>query len=432
MPSKCLLILLDGLGDRSYPELNRQTPLQAASTPNLDSLAAQGATGLYHATTLGQALPSEIAHFALFGYDLHDFPGRGALEALGAGLTLQDDEIAMLAHFALLGERDNALFLKKNKPPNLDPEFLNACFSAVGDYVAEDIHIRLVQTKGAFAVLTMQGAVSPYITDTDPMREGAFLPAPLPLAAHAHDPAAQATARALKEYLLAAREKIIALQGEASPPRLSGIVTQRPGKFTPVQPFSERYGLRGAMLASGVMYAGLGRFLGLDVFPAKDTDAPGRDFAQRLFQARDVLQTHDFIHVHTKAPDQAAHTKSPQTKMQVIEALDRGLGEALPTLLDDPEILLIVTADHSTPSSGPLIHSGESVPIAMHGRGVRVDDVTKFDEIAPANGALGHVRGGEVMLLLLNHLERARLAGIMDAPAPQLFWPGDYPPFRIE
>ena len=40
--------------------------------------------GLFHATELGQALPSETAHFALFGYSLHEFPGRGPLEALGA------------------------------------------------------------------------------------------------------------------------------------------------------------------------------------------------------------------------------------------------------------------------------------------------------------------------------------------------------------
>ncbi|MCI5125709.1 MAG: hypothetical protein D3925_14850, partial [Candidatus Electrothrix sp. AR5] len=36
---RCLLILLDGLGDRAYPELGDRTPLQAAHTPNLDNFA---------------------------------------------------------------------------------------------------------------------------------------------------------------------------------------------------------------------------------------------------------------------------------------------------------------------------------------------------------------------------------------------------------
>ena len=63
MAKKCILILLDGLGDRAYEELNYLTPLQAAKTPTLDRLAAGGANGLYHAAMLGQALPSENAHF---------------------------------------------------------------------------------------------------------------------------------------------------------------------------------------------------------------------------------------------------------------------------------------------------------------------------------------------------------------------------------
>ena len=45
---KIILILLDGLGDRSYKVLDDLTPLQAASTPNLDRLAYLGSNGLFH------------------------------------------------------------------------------------------------------------------------------------------------------------------------------------------------------------------------------------------------------------------------------------------------------------------------------------------------------------------------------------------------
>jgi 2,3-bisphosphoglycerate-independent phosphoglycerate mutase len=50
---KIILILLDGLGDRSYQALNRLTPLQCASTPNLDALAEKGSNGLFHAASPG-------------------------------------------------------------------------------------------------------------------------------------------------------------------------------------------------------------------------------------------------------------------------------------------------------------------------------------------------------------------------------------------
>ncbi|MCK5303500.1 MAG: phosphoglycerate mutase, partial [Candidatus Thorarchaeota archaeon] len=43
-----ILVVLDGLGDRPVIKLGGLTPLQAAKTPNLDQLAAEGQTGLMY------------------------------------------------------------------------------------------------------------------------------------------------------------------------------------------------------------------------------------------------------------------------------------------------------------------------------------------------------------------------------------------------
>ena len=83
---RCILLLLDGRGDRSHPVLDGKTPLQSAHTPNLDKIAAIGMNGLFHTHLQGAALPSELAHFLMFGYRMEDFPGRGVVEALGEGL----------------------------------------------------------------------------------------------------------------------------------------------------------------------------------------------------------------------------------------------------------------------------------------------------------------------------------------------------------
>ena len=55
-----------------------------------------------------------------------------------------------------------------------------------------------------------------------------------------------------------------------------------------------------------------------------------------------------------------------------------------------------------------------------------------FDEISAAGGVLGPVRGRELMYLILNHLDRAKLRGLMDTPVDQPYWPGRYAPFRVE
>lgn len=432
---KCVLILLDGLGDRSYQAFNHQTPLQAAHTPNLDRMATAGANGLYHAAELGLALPSENAHFAIFGYDQADFPGRGALEALGAGVELADHDVALLVHFSTISSDGGIFYLKKDTPPATAGEIENL-IPAIEHFTWQDIDITFYHIKGLFGVLKLKGDVSPYITDTNPMRDNAFVMNLLPWQSHAADTAAVNTTKALRAYLIYAhqvldRQPINRNRVKKSLPPLNGLVTQRPGRLKKITPFSLCFGLKGLSIASGVVFQGLSRFIGLDFLKASETDDPEIDLTERLAKARNSLQEYDFIHVHTKAPDEAAHTKNPSFKKQVIEALDRAIAKHLDWLLGDPDILTVVTADHSTPSSGPLVHSGEPVPLMFCGEGIRRDAVVKFDEVSAATGALGTVRGRELMYLILNHLDRIKLMGIMDTDEDQMFWPGKYDPFRF-
>ena len=136
--------------------------------------------------------------------------------------------------------------------------------------------------------------------------------------------------------------------------------------------------------------------------------------------------------MHTKGPDEAAHTKSPAAKKIMIEALDKGLGRAIAPLLDDPEVLLVITSDHATPCSGDMIHSGEAVALCFVGPGIPRDNVLRFDEVSAAAGALGQVRDKELMYLILNHTDRGKLMGIMDTPVDQAYYPGRYAPLRID
>ncbi|WP_207264334.1 alkaline phosphatase family protein [Desulfovibrio sp. Huiquan2017] len=437
MPDTCLLILLDGLGDRSHAGLGHRTPLQAAATPCLDRLAELGATGLYHASFLGQPLPSENAHFALFGGLPDEFPGRGALEGLGAGLDLDPKDVALLAHFAHISpDGDNRLTLLHDKVA-ATPDEADTLFAALPPFSRDGVTATLHPVGGLFGVLVLRGGASPFVTDTNPMVDGRLLPRPLPLRAHADDPAARRTAAFLTDYLVRAHRILADLPGNRKRERAglipaNGLVTQRAGRLKPCPTLRERYGLRGLSIATGAMYAGLARFTGMEFLQARDTGDPGADLAERIRLALDRANDFDFIHVHTKTPDQAAHTKDPEAKVRAIESLDRGLARMADEILADTRLLLAVTADHSTPSCGALVHSGEPVPLLFAGEGVRRDKVAVFDEIAVAGGALGCMRGREFLFTVLNYLDRARLAGIHDTPDPVEYWPGDHPPFILD
>jgi 2,3-bisphosphoglycerate-independent phosphoglycerate mutase len=431
------MILLDGLGDRAQPELNHQTPLQAANTPTLDRLAALGSTGLYHAGKLGRPMPSEDAHFAMLGSPAREFPGRGPLEALGAEVPLGPGDIAMLAHFtSVLESLERQLILKYDRICGT-PDEIDSLFAAVANYERDGIAIDLHKTGGMFSVLTMRGDVSPHITDSNPMVDGRFVSAVRPMASHADDPAAIRTARALTGYLRWAYGRLREvpqnlLRVKQKLPTINGLVTQRAGRLVDRVSLRDRYGLCGLSLASGFMYKGLAAYLGMDFRKLRDSRDPGRDLAERVGLATASIDKYDFIHVHHKAADRAAHTKNPRGKVKAIEALDRGLAETIDPLLHNEDVLLVISADHSTPSCGPLIHSGEPVPLMFVGRGVRRDAVTAFDEISVCGGALGLMRGDEMIHMILNYIDRARLHGLHDSPAIQEFWPGDYDPFTLE
>ncbi len=434
---RCVLVVLDGLGDRAYARFGHKTPLAAARTPNLDRLAALGCNGLYHAGILGQPLPSENAHFAMFGYEPHEFPGRGPVEALGAGIPVAPDEVAALAHLCAVRESDGCLYMDRFRARIDDPAEIDVLFSAVAAFESRGVRFRLVRDTGLFGILALAGPpdlVGTSFTDTNPMVDDLPIPEVLPL--RGADAASVNTAAAVKDYLLSAHAVLSAHpvnQGRVSRglEPINALVTQRPGRLAPIESFTERHGLRGLTIASGVICPGLARYLGMDVHLCGDTDDPGADLAQRLTLAREALADHDFIHVHTKTPDEAAHTKSPEKKLDVIASLDRGMGQAIGPILNDEDVILAVTADHSTPSAGPLIHSGEPVPLILCGKGVRRDAVMRFDEISAAGGALGHPRGTELLRVLLNAMDRARLEGIRETPVVREFWPAPCRPFRL-
>lgn len=432
---RCVLVVLDGLGDRSYEDLQGLTPLQAAHTPTLDYLAAKGANGLFHASSPGVVLPSENAHFAMFGYQEEEFPGRGLLEALGGGIAVEGNTVALLAHLVSLKRRGNVLELFEDRPSITGKE-TEELLKALPAFNSAAIAVNFHQTKGLDGVLSLQGDVSPLVTDVDCLQAGSPIIEPRPLEGFEYDPAVRGTVAALKKYLVKCyrgldNHPLNTRRSKRGLSPVNGLVTQRPGRWKQVEPFPSRWGLRALSLSSGIMYHGLSRFLGMDVLAMTDSTDPGADLAARLEKVLELKGNYDFFHVHSKAPDQAAHTKVPANKVEAIESLDRGLDRVVDSFLDR-ETVLVVTADHSTPSSGPQVHSGEEVPLNVNGPGIRKDGVEDFDEVSCAGGCLGQTRGRDFMYMVLNWLDRAKLRGLRDSPEDRPYWPGRRKPFLIK
>lgn len=433
---KIVLVLLDGLGDRAYRVLEQRTPLQAASRPHLDRLASLGSNGLFHAALCGQCLPSENAHYLIFGFEMREFPGRGPLEAMGYRVPFDQTDVVSLAHFSCVAWQGNIPVLTHSRRDiRGDEAEMNRLYESLTPYESEGVRLRLHQTHLNDAVLVLSGEVSPYVSDSDPMAIGRPMAMIQPLWDNPEPEKAARTARALNAYLshchrVLMEHEVNRLRESRNQAPANFLATQRCGRLIKHESFQERWDLSAMLIGSGAVYEGLAKDLGMTFVRMKDGKDPGEDLRERIEVAL-ADSSHDFVHVHTKVPDEAAHTGDPVKKLRAIESLDRGLDVLVKAVEQREDLLVGVTADHSTASITSLIHSGEPVPLAVVGPGVRRDGVTVFDEVTCASGCLGFLRGKELMLMLLNYADRSALIGHRLEPLDRPCVPQQYEPFKM-
>ena len=103
---RLVYVLLDGVGDLPHPTLNDLTPLEAAYTPNLDTLTRNGALGNVISVGKGIAPQSDIAVFNMLGYSFKDgsYVGRGVVESLGCDIDFREGDLALRGNFATVDD----------------------------------------------------------------------------------------------------------------------------------------------------------------------------------------------------------------------------------------------------------------------------------------------------------------------------------------
>ncbi len=397
-----VLLVLDGLGDRPVPALNGKTPLQAANTPNFDRLAAEGQSGLIDILGPGLTPGSDAAHLALFGYEHSQvYPGRGPLEALGAGLESRPGDVAFRANFATVDEDLKVIDRRAGRV--FTDEEGRALQQEIDGLEIDGIKIRFIATVEHRGALVLEGpGLSGQITDTDPHAVGVKV-----LDSEALAPDAEKTAETVNKLTKITYEQLKDLdvnkdRVKRGLPPANIILLRGAGKHESIPTLKERYGISAIVIAGGALYIGTAKYVGMGHIPVEgQTGTIDTNFAGIAEQAVQCIQDgHDYVFIHIKAPDNASHDFNPDEKVLAIERTDEMLGLILEKVAD--KIVIAVTGDHSTPVSVGA-HTCDPTPVLFWSDFIRPDDITSFSEFDAARGALHTLRGIDIMPMLLGY-----------------------------
>jgi len=369
--AKLALLVLDGLGDIATKEQNYLTPLEAATTPNLDRLAKDGAQGRMIPVAPGITPGSGPGHLGLFGYDPLDFQvGRGVIEALGLGLALKAGDIAARANFCTLNEKGIVTDRRAGRIETKITEELCALLSRKIKK-AEDAQVIIKPGKGHRFVVIFRGkGLEGPLTDADPNREG--LPVPTVEPTDPKSVAQKITAAVIADFF---RQALAVLAGKkpANGFLLRGIAHQ-----PEIPTFEERYGLKPACLAVYPMYKGLAQLVGMTKIEGPQTIA--EQFQRYLAE----YDNYNYFFIHYKYTDMFGEDGNFAAKKKAIEEFDA----ALPILLQKRPDVLAITGDHSTPCALKG-HSWHPQPVLLCSPCSGSDKLERFTETGANLGSLG-------------------------------------------
>ena len=406
-------VLLDGVGDLPHPNLVGKTPLDAASTPNLDRLAKNGTMGQVITVGKGIAPESDIAVFNMLGYKFKhdDYAGRGVVEAIGIGIDFKDGDLALRGNFATLN--DDGVIIDRRAGRKIEKQDTETVSNEIEEKIKfsdENATAIITPTIGHRLVIRIRSncALSSNISNTDPayvrvagmgiakaVTDFLKIEKCLPLDEESHTKLASKLVNELTEQSLdiMKKSKVNERRKENDKKLLNGILLRDAGNIYPkVTPINDLHSMKFSCIVDMPVEIGISEILKMKTY-----DAGGlTDYEEKAKVAAKAIDEQNAVYVHLKGPDEFGHDGDAQGKMENIEEIDKRFFGTLLDNIDSSKVAVIVSADHSTPCINKG-HSADPVPLLISGDMVTNDGTQRFTEIEAKKGRIGLIDGAQVI-----------------------------------
>ena len=382
---KYAILIPDGAADAPVESLGGQTPIEAARTPHMDSVAARGLVGTAATTPADFEPGSDVCTMSLLGYDPHQYhTGRAPLEAAAKDIPLFPDDWVFRCN--LVTVRDGVMV--DHSAGGISDAEAAELLDALRPDVKKLPGFALHQGVSYRHLLTYDGGW-PFDLRTVPPHEIPGERAELHLPYGAGD-------EVMRQLIDASRtvfaDHPVNLKRRAEGRNEATQVWLWGQGHPPAMPkFAEKYprsGVRSAAMITGVdLLRGLARLLGWENLSVPGmTSFHDTDYAAQGRATADALAEYDLVVSHVESPDEASHQADVATKVAAIEAIDAHVvGATLAALEKLGGGRVLILPDHPT-NLATRKHGRAPVPFAMAGTGVTPDAATAYGESAAAGG----------------------------------------------
>lgn len=376
---KYIIVLCDGMADEPLEELGGRTPLQAATTPNMDQLSPKSEIGMVRTVPKGMTPGSDTANLSVIGYNPKEYyTGRSPLEALSIGVDMAPSDVSFRCNIVTLTEEQKEYEDKviiDHSAGEISTEDAAVLIEALKDgleregyefYVGTSYRHLLIHKNGKQVALT-----APH--DILTKRIGEYLPG---------DPVLLDMMKKSYEILSAHPINIERKKNGKNPANSAWFWGA--GTRPALTSFQNKFGKKAAMISAVDLLKGIA--VGAEMQNISVEGANGglhTNYAGKAQAAFDALvkDGFDFVYIHIEAPDEMGHQGSAENKIKAIENIDTYIiGPIVGKLeLAGEEFRLMILPDHPTPVR-IRTHTGEPVPYLLYDSKKKVNGMPEYSE----------------------------------------------------